>query len=197
MKQLGKEQIENLPEWMPVEGFPNYEVNCRKGLIRNARTFRILKQSLSNGYPSVRLFKDGKVWLKNVHRLVALAAFGYYDIQTGSLFVCHLDEERNDPRIVNLALGTQKENLSSPKAKQRKSEAQKGKRLSIETIKKLSKRVAAYKNGELIMVFQSTADAHRNGFNNGAVSSCCNGRLKTYKGYQWRYFDTTTAITAS
>jgi group I intron endonuclease len=227
MKQLNQEQINNLPEWMLVEGFPNYEVNCRKGLVRNTKTLRVLKPSLgNNGYPKVILCEDGKVHTKTVHRTVANAAFSFYNISTEGLFVCHLDEERNDPRIANLALGTNKENMGMPKAKQRNSKSKKGKHLSethrkklseaqkgeknhmfgkrhsIETKKKLSdahpkKAVGAYKDGELILTFESIQEAGRNGFNCWHVSSCCNGRLKTYKGYEWRFLDTPTAMTAS
>lgn len=195
MKQLSQEQIENLPEWIPIAGFEGlYEVNPREAIIKSLYTGRILKPSFSGGYPYVGLHKDGKECNKSVHRIVATAAFGYYNIPMDGLDVCHLDEERHDARIQNLAIGTRKENLNFEKARERQSEAQKGekshmygKHLSKETIKKLSKPVAAYKNGEVIMIFESSQEAGRNGFNCGHVNSCCNGKLKTHKGYQWRY----------
>lgn len=208
MNILSKEQISNLPDWLPVRDFEGlYEVNCREGLVRNARTLKVLKPSPdSGGYPSVGLREDGKQHLKNVHRIVALTAFGYYGIQTDGLCVCHLDEERHNPNVSNLALGTQRENMNFEKAKQRESEAHKGynhhmfgKHHSEKTRMKISeankgrpnikcsKRVGAYKNGELILTFESTREAHRNAFNHGAVSACCLGKRKTYKGYIWQY----------
>lgn len=203
MVLLSKEQIENLNEWMPIEGFPKYEVNCREGIVRNSRTFRILKPKYDkDGYSVVNLRKDGKQHTKKNHRLVAEAAFHHYGISSDDLIVMHLDEERNDPRISNLALGTCKENSNFPKAKQRNSDAQKGekshmfgKHQSTETRvkigeavkRKLSKRVGAYKNGDLIMVFQSTREAGRNGFNQANVSACCIGKHKTHRGYFWKY----------
>lgn len=179
MKQLSQEQISALPEWLPIPDFPSYEVNCRAGLVRNERTMKVLKPNLNNRelYPRVVLTKDGIRYYKNIHRIVANAAFGYYNISTDGLLVMHLDEERNDPRISNLAIGTTKENLNFPKYKQRISEA---------TAKKV---VGAYKNGELIMVFQSIKEAARNGFNQGDISSCCTGRVRIHKGYQWRFLD--------
>lgn len=42
-------------------------------------------------------------------------------------------------------------------------------------------------DGEFVSVWESTAEAGRNGFNSGAVSSCCLGKLNTYKGYKWSY----------
>lgn len=202
---------------MTIPDYPSYEVNCREGLVRNANTLKVLKPSLDGyGYLIVSLYKDGEMHTKRVHRIIALAAFRFYNIPTDSLFVCHLDEEPNDPRIANLALGTNKENLNFEKAKQRLSEAQKGKKAywfgkhhSAEVKKKiseakkgkpntkLSKRVGAYKNGELILTFESTKEAGRNGFNQCNVSKCCNGRRRVHKGYEWHYLDTTTAMTAS
>lgn len=192
---------------MAIPDFPNYEVNCRKGIVRNTLTLRVKKPRLDKyGYPIVGLFENGKVHTKTVHRLIANAAFGYYNISTDGLDVCHLDEERFDARISNLALGSRKENSNFEKAKQRKSERQKGdkgywfnKHLSAEVKKKISdaqkKPVAAYKDGILTLIFNSVKMARVYGFDSGAVSKCCNGKLRAHKGYQWRFIDTTTAMT--
>lgn len=42
-------------------------------------------------------------------------------------------------------------------------------------------------DNELIRVWESTNEAGRNGFNQGAVSTCCNGIRNTHKGYRWSY----------
>lgn len=154
MEKLTKEQIDNLPEWMPVEGFPNYEVNCRAGIIRNIRTLRVLKQNPNKDkYPQVGLYKDGKEYTNRVHRIVANAAFNFYNISTDGLCVCHLDEERHNPRIDNLAIGTIKENLAFPKAKKRLSQSHKGykgywlgKSFSEGHRKKISEAITGEKN---------------------------------------------------
>lgn len=176
MNILSKEQISNLPEWMVIEGFPKYEVNCRQGIIRSLYTGKILKPSPdSYGYPRVSLWKDGKHNTKKFHRIVAESAFGYYGIPTADLDVCHLDETRTNSGIDNLALGTTKENMNFPKAKQRVSESSS------------KKTVGAYKDGRLILKFESTREAHRNGFNSSHIAACCKGKLKHHKGYEWRY----------
>lgn len=41
--------------------------------------------------------------------------------------------------------------------------------------------------GELIREWTSTRECGRNGFNNGTVSRCCNGKQKTHKGFRWEY----------
>lgn len=184
MNILSKEQISALPEWLPIQGFEGlYEVNCREGIIRNSGTLRVLKPSPNrDGYPRVVLYKGGKRIRKTVHRIVANAAFGYYNISTDGLDVCHLDEERVNPKVSNLALGTAKENMNFPKLKQRNSEAKRGKP-NI----KLAKRVGAYKNGELILKFESINEAGRNGFSQGHVTNCCLGKRNKHKGYVWKY----------
>lgn len=200
MEKLTKEQIENLPEWMMIPDYPNYEVNCRKGLVRNANTLKVLKPRPNRGgYPIVSQYKDGKLYTKTVHRIIAVTAFHHYGISTDGLLVMHLDEERFDARISNLALGTNKENLNFPKAKQRQSE-RKGEhrseatRMKIAEAKrgkpniKLSKRVAAYKNGVLTLIFNSFTKVNVYGFCASSVCLCCRGRQKRHKGYEWRYF---------
>lgn len=52
---------------------------------------------------------------------------------------------------------------------------------------KRSKQVGAFKNDELVMVFPSTGEAQRAGFDKSNISKCCNGKLPHYKGYTWKY----------
>lgn len=58
--------------------------------------------------------------------------------------------------------------------------------------KSQSKQVGAYKDGNLVMTFNSTMEAGRQGFKQGNVWACCRNcfnRLgnNVYKGYEWRY----------
>ena len=53
---------------------------------------------------------------------------------------------------------------------------------------KLSKRVLQLSlTGELIREWPSTQECGRNGFDQSAVSKCCNGKLPHYKGFCWMY----------
>ena len=51
------------------------------------------------------------------------------------------------------------------------------------------KRVIQIKDGEVIKVWRSINSVEEIGLSKGNVSSCCNGRHKTYKGYVWKYED--------
>lgn len=53
---------------------------------------------------------------------------------------------------------------------------------------KLSKPVLQFTlDGEFIREWPSTAECGRNGFNQRAVCSCCNGKKPQYKGFIWKY----------
>jgi hypothetical protein len=53
---------------------------------------------------------------------------------------------------------------------------------------KLSKRVLQLSlSGELIKEWPSINECGRNGFNLGAIWSCCNGKKSQYKGFLWMY----------
>lgn len=54
--------------------------------------------------------------------------------------------------------------------------------------KEISKSVYQYTlDGDLVKIWDSTAECGRNGFHNGHVGACCLGKEKTYKGYRWSY----------
>ena len=53
-----------------------------------------------------------------------------------------------------------------------------------------SKRVLQLSlSGDLIREWPSTQECGRNGFDSGHVSACCNGKLKTHKGFRFMYAD--------
>ena len=55
---------------------------------------------------------------------------------------------------------------------------------------KCSKRVLQLTlTGDLIREWPSTHECGRNGFNQGNVTECCNGKRKTHKGFRWMYAD--------
>ncbi len=56
--------------------------------------------------------------------------------------------------------------------------------------KAMSKRVLQLSlSGDLIREWESTKECGRNGFNQGAVWSCCNGKRKSHKGFRFMYYD--------
>lgn len=90
----------------------------------------------------------------------------------------------------------------SEETRRRMSESKKGKKHSDEHKKKISENKTNGKtskpvlqltiSGDLIKEWPSISEAERwNGFNSSAVSACCRGKYKQYKGYIWKYKERT------
>ena len=62
----------------------------------------------------------------------------------------------------------------------------------------LSKKVIQFTlNNEFIAEYPSTIEAARQtGFNQRNISKACNGKLKTYKGYVWKFKNITDTLAA-
>lgn len=158
--------------------YSNYEV-YDDGRIWSYRKNKFLKpQTNKDGYQIVSLYdNEGKQKTYLVHRIV-YETFSGKPIPEG-YEINHIDENKDNNTRINLELLTHKQNINWGSGIERSAKAR--------TNGKLSKSVGAYKDGELIMSFLSTKEAHRNGFDSGHISACCRGKLKTYRGFVWRY----------
>ena len=64
----------------------------------------------------------------------------------------------------------------------------KGKPMSEEQKKKLSKKVLQFTlDDEFVREWPSANECGRNGFNQGNVTECCQGKRKSHKGFKWCY----------
>ena len=98
--------------WRPVVGYPNYEVSD-DGQVRSRPRERsrggILKPARNpGGYWYVTLCRGPEKHRMRVHQLVAEAFIG--PCPPGQE-VRHLDDNKDDNRVVNLAYGTRQENV--------------------------------------------------------------------------------------
>ena len=172
---------------MKIINFSNYEIYPNEGKIWSLKTNKwVGSKNKKTGYWECTLTSDdGIVWKTKVHRVIWTCVNG--EIPQG-YEVNHRDETTDNNSISNLNLLTHKENMNfgtrNVRAGKAIAKAMKGKHINR---KDLSKPVGAYKNGTLIMVFPSTREAGRNGFNQGHIASCCNGKLQSHKGYQWQF----------
>lgn len=182
------------------ERFPNWLIDIEKGEIyslklkRNIGTIdkkdNYVKVSKQKGYKHCKL-----------HQYIWMTA-NECDIPEG-YDIHHIDGNRQNNSIYNLELIEQHKHRSEHKKgivfseehRNKISKAHKGKILSEETKKLMSdltpkKKVAQYTlDGELVKIWGSVTECGRNGFNKGAVSRCCNGKLKIYKGFIWKYYN--------
>lgn len=181
-------------QWRTIGGFPEYEVssygNVRSKdriVTRNGRPSRIkgvkLKQFYSRGYMRVALYNGNRSSRKQflVHRLVAGA---FIPNPLNKEYINHKDENKLNNMVDNLEWCTAKYNSNYGTSIRRRVMHQDWQSIAD----KQSKTVYQYdKDMHIIRVWKSTVECERSGYNSSSVSRCCNGYLKTYKGYIWRY----------
>lgn len=161
-----------------IPNYSNYVILPNEGLVYSLKNNRFIgSKNNKNGYYHIHLFNDNNEgWNTTLHRTIYIACYG--EIPEG-LEVNHIDENKSNNRIDNLNLMNHKENCNWGTLK--------GKFINRQD---QSKTVGAYKDGVLVMTFQSIRETGRNGFDFGTVYACCNGKRKTHKGYEWKYIET-------
>ena len=147
-----------------------------------------------DGYLQVGFWKNGEYKKCYVHRLVAET---FLPNPEGKPCVNHKIEGKKgktmnmvifnkdgtiDKERTTIEWATYKENNNYATRNERAGKAN--------TNGKLSKKVLQLTlNGELIREWPSVMEVGRNGFNQGNVCQCCNGKKPQYKGFRWMYYD--------
>ena len=129
----------------------------------------VLKKSNNKRYDFVRLSYSGESKIHYIHELVAT-----YFVDNPNNYTCinHKDENKTNNYYENLEWCTQKYNANYGSRNKRIAE-------------KLSTKVARIKDGKIDKIYNSQADAQKDGFLQSQISKCCNGILKTHRGYEW------------
>ena len=147
-----------------------------EGEVRNDIRNTILTQSMEYDYAVVGIsVGQGKMKRKRVHRLVAEA---FIPNPENKPYVNHKDGVRYHNNVDNLEWVTPSENTQHA--------------VNAGLIGYQKRRpVRQYNlNGELLMIFESAAEASRQtGAQQGKITDCCKGNRKTAGEYQWRYDD--------
>ena len=139
---------------------------------------------MKNGYLKVGLRKNKKTKMCLVHRLVGetflpnpenLPEVNHIDEDKTNNFVFLNEDGSVDKEKSNLEWKNHRDNINHGTRNERAGKA-------------LTKRVLQLSlTGELIKEWESTAECGRNGFDQGTVCKCCNGKLPHYKGFCWMY----------
>lgn len=182
-------------EWRPIKEYEGlYEVsdwgNVRsikriisflvKGKYEGKRIFemKMLKKHKIGDYEAVSLLRNSKSKTFSVHRLVAEA---FIPNQDNLPQVNHIDENKANNAAWNLEWCTAQYNMNYGTRNKRSGE-------KLKNCKVSSKKVLQYTlDGTLIKEWPSVSECGRNGFNVGAVASCCRGERITHKKYKWSY----------
>lgn len=201
--------MEIMEEWRDIEGYEGlYQISSEgrvkslKRIARNNHTVdsKIRKPKIDkDGYCCVSLWIDGVSKEYFIHRLVAQA---FVPNPENKPCIDHINTDRTDNRVENLRWCTHKENTNNPISREKflhnRYKVEGERRISIykptkEAIAKMAEKhkkpVGMYKDGNLIKRFDSAADAERedNNLKFMSISAACNGRLKTYRGYEWKF----------
>lgn len=131
-------------------------------------------------YMRVQLWKKGTCKFAQVHRLEYEAFYGPIPEE---MEVNHINEDKHDNRLENLNLLTRKENLNWGTAQERAHK-------KLINNPKTSKIVVQYNlDGTVVKDdWESQKEIERTlGYFQRNISNCCRGKIRTYKGFIWRY----------
>lgn len=115
VKSLAGMPLELPPDAVPIKGASGYFVDTLGNIysFRNKKSGEILKHTIHHcGYVYVNIyFDDGSKKNKTVHGIVARA---FYDENYSDELCClHLDDDKTNPALSNLKIGTYSENNKS------------------------------------------------------------------------------------
>ena len=163
-----------------ISGYNNYVVDDEGNVYNVIRNKRLTPRINSDGYGGVYLYENGKGTNYRIHRLVAQA---FIPNPNNYKEVNHKDHNPMNNHVDNLEWCDYRYNTNYGTSNKRRSK--------VMTNGKLSKPVFQYtKTGDFIREWPSISEINRQlGYDVGNISHCClgNTRLKTYKGYKWKY----------
>lgn len=169
--------------WKDIKGYEGvYQVSNEGEIKRFSKTGKekIVKGSLTSGYPSICLSVDNQQKTFYIHRLVAEA---FIDKPEGATEVNHKDGNRQNNKVENLEWVTLRENQLHAMDE-----------LNHHLWGKPAKRVKRIhpETGEVLAEYASLADAARYIGKMSAkqlITDTCKGYKNTAYGYRWEYVD--------
>ena len=193
--------------WRPIKGFDGYEVS-NTGKVRSLNylnkkgNIKELSHWIGKkGYHQVTLRKNNKNSYPYIHRLVAEAFIPNPENKPEVDHIIPVSNGGSDGAD-NLRWCTHKENTNNPISREKylknRYRVEWERRISIykptkEAVAKMAEKhkkpIGMYKDGKLIKRFDSAADAERENkdYKFMSISAACNGRIKTYRGYEWKF----------
>lgn len=169
-------------EWRDVVGYEGRYMVSSFGRIfgyKRRKSLILQRKNEYYRYLTVVLFGDDEKYHSHyVHRLVAEAFIPNLE---NKAYIDHIDTDVINNHVSNLRWVTQSENHLNPITRNKKI----GSKHNL--ISPLRKKVVQLKDGELIATYDYIAQVKEKGFSNWHVSSCCSGRLRQHKGFQWMF----------
>ena len=163
--------------WRTISNFPDYEIS-NIARVRNKKTGLIKVPSVGKrGYLVLNIKKESKTFLKALHRLFAET---WIPNPESKREVNHINGDKCDCSFENLEWATPSENMAHA-------------RKTVLHNSDGDKAVWQLKDGKVIAVYKSCSQAFPDEvgipqvFSLWVVQARGEGKLKTYKGYEWKY----------
>ena len=183
-----------------------YDGEIYEGLYKVSNLGRILSLNYRNtgkpglmtpskdkdGYFQIELSKNGERKTCRVHRLIAQT---FLPNPENKPYINH-KIEGDEGKKINMVIFNEDGTVDKKRTtiewvtpKENNDYGTRNERVSkTMTNGKLSKKVLQLSlDGEFVREWSSTHECGRNGFNQGNIVSCCNGKQKTHKGFRWMY----------
>lgn len=165
----------------PIKDFEDYIINdsgINEQTVWSTKTNKWMKPTLSNGYYMINLCKNGVIYHKTIHKLIAES---FIPNPQNKPCIDHINGNSQDNSVFNLRWCSYEENNNNPITRERMS--QNKNRINV------SKEILQYTlNGEFVRAYLSAKDANRiSGFSSSHIADCCRGERKTHKGFKWTY----------
>lgn len=165
----------------PIPSHPDYAVS-RTGEVYSAKTNKILKAHIEQGYARVAIRDNGREYKHKVHRLVAIT---YIDNNDSLPQVNHIDGDKLNNNVDNLEWVSAKANMKHACTMGLVS-TQKAQKKSCEV---RSRKVMAtnINTGEVLYADSLVTLCNDYNFIVSNVSACCLGKRRTHKGYTFKF----------
>lgn len=160
--------------WRSYLDYENYLIS-NFGRIRNIKTDRLLKPSVTSGYLKVRLCKNGIIQDLLIHKLVYAVFNSEEYLNDRKMVIDHIDGNKINNNFNNLRKISNSENAFAALYEQKTNGS--------------IKPVAQYSlDGELINTFSSCRVASRElKLDSSTISKVCRGKNKTHGGFIFKY----------
>ena len=175
-----------------IDGFPDYLVTSKGRVLslkgNNIKELKPFKDK--DGYYRVNLYKKGKRKHILVHRLVAQA---FISNPNNKPCVNHIDENKTNNCVSNLEWMTCKENTNYGTGIDRRSITHSitmsdGRMKGIKNPNHKSV-IGINKKTNDIKIYHYIRECENDGFDTSHIVKCCKGKIKTHKGYTWKYYN--------
>ena len=175
-------------EWKDIKGYEGLYQISNLGNVKRIKfinnivekeKIKILKP-INNTYLQVALSKEGKVKVKNIHRLVAETFIPNPDRLPQ---VNHKDENKHNNNVDNLEWCSRIYNMNYGSVKDKISKSHRK-----ENIKKRKPIVQYDRNMHIIKEYSGICEAVKEtNIDKSSIIKCCKNKQKTSGGYIWKY----------